>query len=372
MADTVKKYVDQAALKYLIEKLGVREDQKDQAILIAAKQFSTDLGDNYDPAGKAAELVKALEDGQVKLNKEAIEKLNGGIDVEGSVAKQIADMAKTLRGEITSSGYDDTNIKARVAATEKSIETLNGTGAGSVKKQIDDAFNDFATKVSDDDVVNTYKELIDYAAEHKGEATKFAGDIQKNADAIKALEKYVGTLPEGTDAGSVIEYINSKVSNIDFSEAIATAKKEATEAAATDATTKANKALEDAKTYTDSKAKDYATAAQGTKADSAVQKGDVETGTTNGTIKVQDKEVAVAGLGSAAYTSSTAYEKAGAAAALESGQVATNKSDIATNKTEISNAKARIQAIEDELASAETFEAISVDDIEVMFGSKIA
>lgn len=367
MAETIKKYVDLAALEHLVEKLDVREDEKDQAILAASKVFAEGLSDNYDPAGKAAELVKALQDGQVKLNADAITKLNGGTDVEGSVAKQIDDMAKTLRGEITASEYDDTDVKARITATEKSIETLNGTGAGSVKKQIDDAFNEFSTKVSDDDVVNTYKELIDYAAEHKGEAATFAGDIKKNAEAIKTLEGFVGKLPEGTDAKTVIDYINAKVEAIDFSEAIATAKKEATEAAALDATSKANKAKEDAQAYADGLAVNYATAAQGTKADSAVQKGDVETGETNGTIKVQDKEVAVKGLGSAAYTPSTAYEKAGAVAALEAGQVATNKADIATNKSEIAKSNARIQSIEDELANADTFEAISTDDIDAIF-----
>lgn len=46
-------------------------------------------------------------------------------------------------------------------------------------------------------------------------------------------------------------------------------------------------------------------------ADSAVQS--VTTGTTNGTINVDGTEVAVAGLGSAAYTASTAYDTAGAA-----------------------------------------------------------
>ena len=49
----------------------------------------------------------------------------------------------------------------------------------------------------------------------------------------------------------------------------------------------------------------YATAAQGAKADSAVQT--VVEGTTNGTIKVDGTDVAVKGLGSAAYTESTAY-----------------------------------------------------------------
>ena len=47
---------------------------------------------------------------------------------------------------------------------------------------------------------------------------------------------------------------------------------------------------------------------------SALQKEDIATGDTNGTIKVQDTDVAVKGLGSAAYTESTAYDAAGEAA----------------------------------------------------------
>ena len=42
----------------------------------------------------------------------------------------------------------------------------------------------------------------------------------------------------------------------------------------------------------------------------------LETGTTNGTVKFNGTEVAVAGLKSAAYTESTAYDEAGAAAAV--------------------------------------------------------
>lgn len=58
--------------------------------------------------------------------------------------------------------------------------------------------------------------------------------------------------------------------------------------------------------YTD--ASDYATAEQGTKADTAVQ--EVAEGTTNGTILVDGTSVAVHGLGSAAYTETTAYATA--------------------------------------------------------------
>ena len=58
--------------------------------------------------------------------------------------------------------------------------------------------------------------------------------------------------------------------------------------------------------YTESTA--YATAAQGAKADSAVQV--IGTGSENGTIAVDDANVAVAGLKSAAYTEASAYATA--------------------------------------------------------------
>lgn len=54
----------------------------------------------------------------------------------------------------------------------------------------------------------------------------------------------------------------------------------------------------------------YATAAQGTLADTALQKADITTGTANGTIAVEGTNVAVKGLGTAAYTASTAYATA--------------------------------------------------------------
>lgn len=58
---------------------------------------------------------------------------------------------------------------ARIAANEDAIEVLNGSGEGSVKKQINDAFDNFANKLTDDGIVNTFKELVDYAAENAGD-----------------------------------------------------------------------------------------------------------------------------------------------------------------------------------------------------------
>ena len=304
----------------------------DAKALADAKQYFEDNADRFDAAGVAQTKVDELANGQVKTNKEAIEKLDGTVEVEGSVKKQIADAKADLEKKITDSQYNDTALKGRVAANETAIEKLNGTGEGSVKDAIDKAFNDFSTKVSDDGVVNTYKELIDYAAAHKGEAATMAGDIAKNKEQIAALEKLVGTLPEGTDAKTVIDYINKKVEGVDFSGAIATAKQEAIDAAAADATTKAGTAETNSKAYADGLAKNYATAAQGTKADSALQKADIVSGTANGTISVKGEDVAVKGLGGAAYKDASAFEAAGTVKALADGQVATNTSDITAVK----------------------------------------
>lgn len=52
-------------------------------------------------------------------------------------------------------------------------------------------------------------------------------------------------------------------------------------------------------------------------ADTALQSADITTGSANGTIAVEGTDVVVKGLGSAAYTESTAYETAGAASTAE-------------------------------------------------------
>lgn len=100
-------------------------------------------------------------------------------------------------------------LKAIIDAKAKQadLDTLTGTGEGSISKMIDDAFNDFSTKVSDDGVVNSYKELIDYVAEHGPEAATMAGNIQANATAIDNLKTLVGELPESATSTTVVAYI---------------------------------------------------------------------------------------------------------------------------------------------------------------------
>ena len=129
----------------------------------------------------------------------------------------------------------------------------------------------------------------------------------------------------------------AKAAAIATAAADATTKADAAQAAAiTEAGKKADKALEDAKAYSDGLAKNYATAAQGAKADSAVQAADVVSGTANGTISVKGSDVAVKGLGSAAYQNSGAFDASGAAA----GALTEAKAYADTKKTEAVDAAA--------------------------------
>ena len=117
----------------------------------------------------------------------------------------------------------------------------------------------------------------------------------------------------------------------------ATTKADAAQAAAiAEAGKKANKALEDAKAYSDGLANNYATAAQGAKADTALQAVDVISGTANGTISVKGTDVAVRGLGSAAYQNSDAFDTSGAAA----GALSEAKTYADTKKSEAIEAAA--------------------------------
>ena len=288
--------------------------------------------------------VQAVSD-KADANETAINAINNETTGILAKAKEYADgkdAAIAAAKDAADAAQDDIDaLTPRVSAAETAINTLNGTGAGSVKKQIDDAFNDFATKISDDNVVNTYKELIDYCATHSAEAAEMAGDIAANADAIAKLETYVGTLPEGTSAKTVIEYINSKVAAVDFSDAIATAKQEAIDAASADATSKANQALSDAKDYTDSKnsaMNDRMTAAEG---------------------KINTLETAIAEGGSVDLAIKDA-KKAGTDAATAAAKAQTDVNNLTTT---VSGINTRVGTNETNIASLQSASSAQADRI---------
>lgn len=152
--------------------------------------------DTKDSAIAAAK--KAGTDAQ-----DAVNALSGKV---GTVAegKTVVEMISDAQAAAI---YNDTEVKAGIKANADAITKLNGTSAveGSVDKKVADAINAFATKVSDDQTVNTFKELIDYAADHKDEYSTLSGEVQANKTAIATLNG------KDTDAGSVAKTVKDAV-----------------------------------------------------------------------------------------------------------------------------------------------------------------
>lgn len=169
-------------------------------------------------ADNAAAAVTTLENGQVKTNKTDIAAINTKI---GTVAegKTIVDMISDAQ---TAATYDDKEVRGLIQNNKDAIDVLKGgdTIDGSVSKSIKDAINDFATKISDDGTVNTFKELVDYVATHGSEYTAAIGDIANNKSAIATLN--------GTGAGSVSKTVTDAINGLNIDDYAKSADVEST------------------------------------------------------------------------------------------------------------------------------------------------
>ena len=139
-------------------------------------------------------------------------KTNGTISANGVDVPVHGLAALAYKSEVAESDLAAA-LKAIIDAKAKQadLDTLTGDGEGSISKMIDAAINKFATDVTDDNVVNSYKELIDWVAKHGPEATKMAGGISDNKTAIADLKTLVGTLPEGATSTTVVAYITEAI-----------------------------------------------------------------------------------------------------------------------------------------------------------------
>lgn len=127
-----------------------------------------------------------------------------GIDVAIKGLAALAYKAEISEAELSAALKAVIDAKAEQSSVDTlsgKIDVLNGTGEGSVSKAITDAFNDFATKVTDDGVVNSYKELIDWVATHGSEASEMAGAIT----AIQSILAGIGGDEEPATVKAAIE-----------------------------------------------------------------------------------------------------------------------------------------------------------------------
>lgn len=172
MAD-VNKYLGQLAMPQLVAEIKAQ----DAKVLEAAKKHCDDKDKLFDAAGSAAtakseaiaaaeEKVQALANGQVKLNKEAIETLNGAATVEGSVAKAVKDAKDALQVNID--GVED-----KADANAEAILAINNETTGIL-------------------------------AQAKADAKSKADAVQANVDALAGK---VGEVPEGSTVMGIVANI---------------------------------------------------------------------------------------------------------------------------------------------------------------------
>lgn len=436
-----EKILNSTGLEYYDSKIKALINSKDADTLAAAKKYTDDAP--FDPAGTAVTKVAELAEGAVKANTDAIATLNGNDKTTGSVDKKIADAKAVIDANVNAAKAaadaaqgDVDALEPRVTTVEGNIGTMGNLGT-TAKTDLVSAINEVkdsvtagntASAITISTTTTTAGYLKSYTVK-QGDNTIGTIDIPKDM-VVESGE--VVTNPSGQAAGTYIKlvlanvadplYINvgtlvdiykAKASATQVQVAINSATREisativagsitATELASNAVTTakiadanvtkaklanavqasldKADSAVQSVTTgsangtvsvdgtdvavkglgtaaYTSSTA--YATAAQGAKADSAVQS--VVTGTTNGTIKVDGTAVSVYGLGTAAYTNSDAYDAAGAASAVDTkltAEVTRAKNAEGANTT-------RITALESKVGDG--FVAITTDEIDAMF-----
>lgn len=268
----------------------------DESTLSSAKSYADGLAVNYDPAGTAQTKVQELAEGQVKTNSDNITALQSGK----------ADKSTTLAGYGITDAYTSEQTDSAIAIAVANADHLKreiveslpeieladentiymvGTGAGTEDSVYEEymLINGGFEKIGSSEVDLTNYALKTYVDQAKDEAISTSGT---NTDAKIATK--VGEIGDGT----VKDYVDQ---------------------AESDAITASN-------SYADGLAANYATAEQGSKADTALQKADITTGSTDGTIAVDGTDVSVKGLASAAY------KEAGAA----SGNVPVNGASLGT------------------------------------------
>lgn len=349
-------------------------DKQELADAIAAEASRADTAEKANAAA-----IKAIVDDYLKAADKA--ELQANIDeVAEDVADIVKDYLKAadkteLEGKINAKA-DQTALDAEIeratqaeAGLQTQINTImnnpdaegainsineftkyveeHGTIADGFRVDIDQNKSDIAAEAKRAGEAETalagrldVLEAIDhdaYVAADTALKNELNAEIAKKADAT-ALTAAVETL-EAADAG-IIERVAAVEAQLGDGEGsvadlIADAKAEVLEELAT--------AIEDAKTDASNKdvvvlaeaqksinavqatidthtgnADIHVTTADKTKWNAALQAADIKTGTENGTIAVKGTDVAVKGLGSAAYVATTAFDAAGSAAAAES------------------------------------------------------
>lgn len=142
------------------------------------------------------------------INAKAEETLNSASGGSSESAASVLAALNTYKSE----------NNAKVQANTDAIAVLNGdeTVAGSVDKKIAEAINVFATQMTDNDTIDTFKEIVDYISTHGTEA----GEMMAAIDALELLvgdKSVAAQIAEAIAAENLAQYATDE----ELAEAIA-------------------------------------------------------------------------------------------------------------------------------------------------------
>lgn len=333
ISEAISKEALIATINKTISDAGIATDEAIQALagrVSTAEGKITSLEGLVGTKAVATQIAEAIE----ALN------LSNTYETKGAAAQALADAKEYADGKVASVSATDESIIVSGTATAPTVAVQISKEAGNdLVKKTDGLF----VEVPDGAVYSITKDetSTDYAAVYHltkdGENTGVAinipkdmvvksGTVEVNPEGQTAGTYLVLTLANATEdkvyinVGNLIEYVTSGSAESDM---VVVAVSEDHKVTATITDGSITKAKLEASVQTSLN-----------KADSALQKADIVTGSVNGTISVGGSDVEVKGLGTAAYKSVSDFDAAGAAAAV-SGEVSALAERVSTAETKL-------------------------------------
>lgn len=247
--------------------VGVDETKLDEAL--NAKANAADVYTKTEAETMAQDKVDALANNAVKANTDAIAVLKGNDTVEGSVDKKIKDAINAFAGSV-----NDNNVIENVTELLNYVSGVDGSkDLADALAQIEENKGKIATLNGDETTVGSVAKAVAEEA-----------SLRENADAaiaekVDALAAVVGAPESDVEATGIFKVIEDN------------------ERIIASAITDINTRLLEVENKKDS-------------IESALQASDITTGSADGTISVKGSDVQIKGLGSAAYTEAYDYATA--------------------------------------------------------------
>ncbi len=208
---------------------GGGEGEDDPSVTAQLASLANRIGEEESARALADQGLEALIGQKVAQTdyNQMVEDLNAAIDLKVAQADydaKIAELEKADTDNLNEAKSHATGLNTamntRMEAVEGSIETLTSGEAveGSVDYKVKEAIDAFAAKVSDNGTIDTFKELVDYAAENGATVGSLVSDNNTNKQNIASNTTAIGQNKaaiekEVEDREAAIETLSGTVSS---------------------------------------------------------------------------------------------------------------------------------------------------------------